>query len=395
MLRRYKARIEADCARRGVQYPWWLPTYSGVASVAVAVAAVLQRDDLAAPLLLAGGVLAIAPQVVWLAGQRLMPMVAETAVVLAGAMLMMFAEPAHPDFAPFLLVISGAEAAATSRLVPALTVGTVQMAALGVAGASGHLEGAALYIVGVALGVDAGVALRWQTRALLAERAERELAGEQAVLAERSRLAREVHDVVGHSLSISLLHIAGARRALDEHDLADVGEALQLAENVARAAMTDLRGSVSQIAAGGSGTRPLPEANDIAGLVSDAQDAGLDVRYVEHGEITALGSGTGLGLYRIAQESLANIAKHAPASAAVVELTAGPSCVKLTVRNALPPRAARVVVPGAGLPGMAARAEQLRARFAAGPTGDEWVVSAEVPIAMPARRGRAVVSRDG
>jgi len=397
VLRRYKARIEADCARRGVQYPWWIPTYSGLASICVAVAAVLQRDDLGSPTLLAGGLLAIAPQAVWLAGGRIMPMVVEAAAVLAGALMIMVAEPAHPDFAPFLVVLSAAEAAATSAIVPAMVVGCLEMGALTAVALAGKLDGGALYVVGVALGVDAGVALRWQMRALLAERAKRELAAEQAVLAERSRLAREVHDVVGHSLSISLLHIAGARRALDEHDLTDVAEALQLAENVARAAMSDLRGSVSQIASGGGGTRPLPDATEIASLVVDAQNAGLDVRYVEQGEITALGSGTGLGLYRIAQESLANIAKHAPASAGVVELAAGERCVTLTIRNDRPAGAGTTVVAGAGLPGMVTRAEQLGARITAGPAGDEWVVRVEVPVGDRAasRRGRAAVSRDG
>jgi signal transduction histidine kinase len=274
------------------------------------------------------------------------------------------------------------------------------MAALTGVALAGRLDGGALYVVGVALGVDAGIALRWQLRALLAERAKRDLAAEQAVLAERSRLAREVHDVVGHSLSISLLHIAGARRALAEHDLADVADALQLAENVGRAAMNDLRGSVSRIATGLGGTRPLPDATDIASLVADAQDAGLDVRYAERGEITALPSGTGLGLYRIAQESLANLAKHAPRQAAVVELAAGGRSVTLTVRNALAPGAAATVVPGAGLPGMATRAEQLGARFSAGPAGGEWVVRTIVP-AVPASAGdtgvetRAAVAGDG
>jgi signal transduction histidine kinase len=383
-LRRLQARIEADCARRGVQYPWWIPLYSSLATVCVAIVAVLQRHEFGSAAIVAGGALALAPQVLWLLGGRILPMVVEAALVLAGATVLMVAHPVSPDFAPFLVVISAAEAAATSSVLPAMAVGLVEMGALTAVALNGRLDGGALYVVGVALGLDAGIALRWQMRALLAERAKRELAAEQAVLAERSRLAREVHDVVGHSLSISLLHIGGARRALAEKDLTEVDEALQLAENVARTAMIDLRGSVSRIASGGAGTRPLPDASDIAALVADAQDAGLDVRYTERGEVTALPSAAGVGLYRIAQESLANIAKHAPRSAAVMELGADAGRVTLSVRNGVPVGGVTPVVPGAGLPGMAARADQLGARFSAGWCGDEWVVRVELPVDRPA-----------
>jgi len=407
LLRRYKARIEADCARRGVQYPWWIPTYASVASVGLAVVAVSQRGGWSAPIPVAGGLLALAPQLVWLALRRMLPMIAESAVVLAGTLVLIVDHPVSPDFAPFLLVVSAAEAAATSTVVAALVVGCVEMAALAAVAVAGRLDGGALYIVGVALGVDAGIALRWQMRALLAERAKRELAGEQAVLAERSRLAREVHDVVGHSLSISLLHIAGARRALAEHDLVDADEALQQAERVARSAMSDLRGSVARIAAGGAGNRPLPGAGDIAELVAAARQAGLDVRYEELGEITALPAGTGLGLYRIAQESLANIAKHAPGARSEVVLAAEPEGVRLVVGNALPDGPSPQVVAGAGLPGMATRAKQLGARFHAGPVEGRWVVDVAVPPERvrdltagharvePVAAGRTAGTRDG
>jgi signal transduction histidine kinase len=378
VLRRYKTRIEDDCARRGIQYPWWIPTYSSVGTICVAIAALAQRSGFGSPVLLLGGLLAVTPQVWWLAGARLFPLLVEAALSLAGTLVLIVDHPVEPDFAPFLLVISAAEAAATTGVGIALSVAVVDMVALGVLGVEGRLSGAALYVVGVALGADAGIAMRWQMRALQAERAKRDSAAREAVAGERARLAREVHDIVGHSLSISLLHIAGARRSLAEHDLADVDEALQHAEQVARAAMVDLRGSVSRIAAGGSGVRPLPDANEIARLVVEAREAGLRVGYEECGDPGDLPPGVGLCLYRIAQESLANIAKHAPSADAEVELRRSDGAVSLLVRNTLPSGAPVQCTPGAGLPGMATRAEQLGARFFAGPADGHWVVEAVV-----------------
>lgn len=374
LLERYKARIEADCAERGVLYPWWIPTYSSMASAGLAIAAVAQRDGFASPLLLLGGLLAIVPQLVWLGAARFLPIFAEAGVVLAGALLLIVDKQVTPDFAPFLLVISAAESAAMCTVRGALAVATIDIGALIGTAAAGLLSGSALYIVGVLLATDAGIALRWQMRAIAEERAKQEVAGQQAVLAERQRLAREVHDVVGHSLSITLLHLAGARRALEEDDLADVKDALLQAEQVGRAAMADLRGSVSSIGGTGAGTQPLPGAADIAGLVEAARTAGLDVRYEQRGPIERVSPATGLGLYRIAQESLANIAKHAPGTAAALCLDCADGAVRFTVRNRLPAGHRPEPPHGSGIPGMTARATQLGAAFRAGAEDGHWVV---------------------
>jgi len=85
-------------------------------------------------------------------------------------------------------------------------------------------------------------------RALTAERRNSVIAGEQAALAERQRLAREIHDIVGHSLSITLLHVTAARHALQRHaDLDDAIDSLAEAETVGRAAMGELRRTVAVI----------------------------------------------------------------------------------------------------------------------------------------------------
>jgi signal transduction histidine kinase len=247
------------------------------------------------------------------------------------------------------------------------------------------LAGLPVHIIDVWLGFVIGYTLRWQMRALEAERAAREGEYARATLAERERIAREIHDLVAHSLSVTLLQITGARHALRDLDanvpgeIADVDDALADAERVGRQAMADIRQTVSTMADGPAPTEALPGAVDIAGLVAQMERAGLTVDYDESGDPRRLAQATGLGLYRIAQESLANIAKHAPKSRAQVRFSVTSQQACLEVRNALP---AGIVADGhgSGLVGMRARAEQLGATLAAEARDGDWLVDVRVPL---------------
>jgi signal transduction histidine kinase len=99
--------------------------------------------------------------------------------------------------------------------------------------------------------------------------------------------------------------------------------------------------------------------------------------------LAALSDTTGLGLYRITQESLANVAKHAPDATARIRLHVGPAGARLTVRNGLPATSPNPVTSGSGLIGMSARATQLGTELRAGPDGGEWIVDVTVPGATP------------
>jgi signal transduction histidine kinase len=381
---RLRSRIERSAARRGLGYPWWIPVYCSLGSITVTVLAVVQRSGAGLPAaVVCGGLLALVPQVYWMVTARLLPTYLDALLVTTAVLVLMFARPVDPDFAPLLLVISAAQTGATAPLRTAVVVAVADLAALGVAAGFDRLTGVAVYLVGVLFGADGGIALQWQMRALAAERARRQIAGEQAVLAERQRIAREVHDVVGHSLSIALLHIIGARQALHDGDVVDAADALEQGEKVGRAAMVDLRRSVGLIAAGPSGTEPLPDLSDIPALGESAAAAGLRVRCEVSGALDSAPS-VGLTLFRIAQESLSNIAKHAPESHAVVRLVGDPSQIRLTIRNGLP-AAARTGTDGSGVASMRARADQLGAALQVGPRGDEWVVDVVLPVsAVPA-----------
>jgi signal transduction histidine kinase len=290
LLRRAKERIEASCERIGLTYPWWIPAYSTMAFLAISIAAFAQRgSDTGSPVIIAALVLTLGPTAIWtMRGWLVPPWVEAIAVSIAVALYL--THPVQPDMAPLLCLLVAGEIAATSKLWVAMLVATADVGILAVASATGHLQSAALYVIGVILGADVGIALRWQMRALAAERANTAIVREQAMLAERQRLAREVHDVIGHSLSINLLHVTAARHALQQHnDVADAVESLQEAERVGRTAMGDLRRTVSVLSSESSDTQPLPGIQDIPALIEQSRVAGLDVSHERTGECPDLG----------------------------------------------------------------------------------------------------------
>ena len=383
MLTRAKQRIEDSCARIGVPYPWWVPAWSTGAGTVLAAAAVIQRRDMPLGLLVPAAVLSVAPLLVWLTTGRLLPPWVESVLITAGVVLLM-THPMDIDLAPWMLTVVAGEVAATSSIWVALGVAAVGCAVPVVAGVLGTLPAAPVHVIGVLLGLEVGVTLRWQMRALAAERANRLNERAQAALAERQRIAREVHDVVGHSLSITLLHVTGARHALQyDGDVDDAILALEEAEQIGRSAMADIRRSIGLLPANRRYTQALPGIEEITTLVDQTRGAGVEVRYELMGDVALVEPGCGLGLYRIAQESLANIVKHAPASRAEVRLVIDADAARLTVRNTL--STVEHGKNGAGLDGMATRALHLGAVLTAGPCERDWVVDVTVPIlAVPA-----------
>lgn len=379
---RLKTRLEQSCAYYGTPYPWWIPAWSALAGTVITVAALVQHRLMPPGLLALAAALALGPLVVWtLTGRLLWPWL--EALLMTSAVIVLLTQPVTIDVAPMLLTVAAAEVAATCRPVVALAITALDCAVPIAAAIAGHLQGAPMYVIGVLLGLQVGVSLRWQIRALDAERTTRAVEREQAVLAERQRIAREVHDVVGHSLSITLLHVTGARHALEQDgDVAEAVEALTEAERIGRSAMTDIRRSVGLLPTNQPSTQPAPDIQQIDTLVERTRGAGVPVRYEQAGDLASVEPGPGLALYRIAQESLANIVKHAPGCAASVRLTVEPSTVRLTVCNTLP--AGQPARPadsaGTGLAGMADRATQLNAQLCAGPTDGQWVVDLTVPV---------------
>jgi signal transduction histidine kinase len=215
------------------------------------------------------------------------------------------------------------------------------------------------------------------------EATRRELA-QQAVLAERRRIARDVHDFVGHGLAAVMLQVTSARHVL-HRDPAAAEEALHSAEDVGRRSMRELRRTVALLRSDDEATvrAPLPSVSEIAALVDDARAGGLAVELRMRGDDAQIAPGIGVALYRIAQEALANAARHAPRARTVLELGLGDGRARLVAKTTGPTVAAPADEPDRasyGLIGMRERAAALGGELTAGPTSEGWLVSCTLPL---------------
>jgi signal transduction histidine kinase len=216
------------------------------------------------------------------------------------------------------------------------------------------------------------------------EGTRRELA-QQTLLAERRRIARDVHDFVGHTLAALMLHVTGARHVL-RRDPEAAEEALRAAEGMGRRSMDELRRTVALLRSEDERgvAPPLPSATEIGTLVEQARAGGLAAEFRRRGDPARIPAGVGVAVYRIAQESLSNAARHAPQARTVLSLdvVAGQVCL---VANTSGPVGASAHEPGRpryGLIGMRERATALGGEFAAGPTPDGWRVTCRIPLQL-------------
>jgi signal transduction histidine kinase len=169
-------------------------------------------------------------------------------------------------------------------------------------------------------------------------RAHAEQVEELATAKERNRLAREIHDSLGHYLTVINVQLEAARLLLDRGDQAPPDEtgralaALRKAQSLAQEGLADVRRSVAALRAGPNGSRPLPEA--VTALADEARAAGIVTHFNLHGQARPLTAQAELTLYRAAQEALTNVRKHARASRAEVTLDyAAPERVRLTIAD--------------------------------------------------------------
>lgn len=300
-----------------------------------------------------------------------------------GTAILLFATsaPIVGDFAPLLLSLTvGVVTAITSLRGGALAAASASIVLL-TASALHRLDTPGLYVAFVGIGWLVGHLVRVQQELLTEQRQAQAQRAVHVIADERRRIAREVHDVIAHSLSITLLHLTAARHALQhDDDDADAVQALQQAELLGRQAMTDIRHTVGLLDDDPTARGPEPNASDIACLAEDFQSAGLDLTFRSSGDLDQVSASSGLTLYRVAQESLANIAKHAPSSPSTMTITVSGGDVTLCVVNRLPrtPDAPNGN-PGRGLRGMHQRVELLGGSIDIGPGAQGWTVSATVP----------------
>jgi signal transduction histidine kinase len=228
------------------------------------------------------------------------------------------------------------------------------------------------------------VAARRRYQAGLAAQAERERAAE--VREERVRIAREMHDVVAHALAVITVQ-AGVGRCLAGKRPEAASSALGSIETISRTAQDELRvvlGLLRDTEAGTASLAPTPRLIDIKDLADTVRASGIRVELRMEGTDQQLSPSLELSIYRVVQEALTNIVKHAPGARAVAELTVSAGKVRLDIRDDggpgdAAPRAAQGA--GHGITGMRERTGAFGGWLVAGPVaGGGFQVTAEIPV---------------
>jgi signal transduction histidine kinase len=366
-------------------YNWSFVVTVDLTMLVTSIIAVLQRPATDLPASLTALAVAVVPLALfWVSGVKFEARVLWASGTAATAILLFATStPIAADFAPLLLVLMvGVVGSLTSILGGVLAVGSAA-ALLLTASALHRLDAVALYLSIAGFGWLIGYLMYIQQLLMIKQQQAQAALAEHAAADERRRIAREVHDVIAHSLSVTLLHITGARRGLQEdRDVDDAVEALEQAEHLGRQAMADIRRTVGLLDGAPMRMAPEPSVDDIGGLVDDFVRAGLDVTLDIDGPFERVSAAVGLALYRITQESLSNIAKHSPDSQSTVRLAISATSATLTVVNRLAVAvAAMAASEGRGVRGMRQRVQLLGGTIDVGPSDDGWLVRAAIPLA--------------
>jgi signal transduction histidine kinase len=237
------------------------------------------------------------------------------------------------------------------------------------------------WLVGFSLSGHAVQAEAAEARANQAER-EREAVARLAVAEERARIARELHDIVAHAVSVMVLQVGAVRHRLPE-ELADDRDALRDVEGAGRAALTEMRRLLGAMRRDGDGVEltPQPGLGSLEPLLDEIRRAGLAVDLHIEGERVPLAHAIDLSAYRIVQEGLTNALKHAHASHADVVVRYRPDELQIDVRDDGHGHSTSDGL-GHGLVGIRERVKLYGGQMNAGATnGRGFVLSTRLPLA--------------
>ncbi|WP_345555657.1 sensor histidine kinase [Streptomonospora halophila] len=253
-----------------------------------------------------------------------------------------------------------------------------------------------IMVYGLPLAVGLWIGTRRVLIANLRERAERleheqHLLADQAITAERTRIAREMHDVVAHRVSLMVLHAGGLEVSAPDERTA---QSAALIRSTGRDALAELREILGVLRdapeADSAPTAPQPVLADIDRLVEEWRAAGMPVHRSAEGIPVEVPAHTQRTAYRTVQEALTNAAKHAPGAAVRVHLNYRTESLEITVENAAPPPATAEAPPssGYGLAGLRERVVLAGGELRAGPLpGGGWRLGAVLPAARADRAG--------
>jgi signal transduction histidine kinase len=370
--------------------PWIRPLGVGAIAV-VAGVSVAQRPSPA----LSGRGLVVLVALVLLVGATIVnvrvlavPVVAAAvgAMILSGAALVWLQPGGTSEVALFV-----ATAVAAMRLPDRLSIPMVAAAAAAFLVAAIHAGRAAAAIAGSEVGIVAfflvarfgrsAAEAHHRTREVLRElEATRSAEADAAMLRERSRLAREMHDVLAHSLSGLMLQLEGARLlSAQPHPNGQLPAALDRAHHLARAGLDEARRAIAALR-----DDDLPKVERLEHLAAEFEDdAHVPTRVEITGTPRELDPETSLALYRVAQEALTNVRKHATPERVELRLAYELSGIRLAICDhgirAAPVAAGECADGGYGLTGMRERAELLGGRLQTRPTSDGFAVELWIP----------------
>jgi signal transduction histidine kinase len=284
------------------------------------------------------------------------------------------------------VIATAAAALFAMRLVAAISTGSLPMAAEAI---EFLLPMTAAWFIGDA------VAARRRYQAGLAGQAERERAAEaerarQEVREERVRIARELHDVVAHALAVVTVQ-AGVGRRLMEKRPEEAATALESIEAIGRTAQEELRvvlGLLREEGIAEAALSPAPRLTDLDDLVQTVRASGTPVELQLAGTRQPLSPALELSVYRVVQEALTNVVKHAPRAQARVSIAVSGASVRVEIVNEGSPDGScerRRVLPGHGIAGMRERIGAFGGSLAAGPCSEGgFRVLAEIPLNLAA-----------
>lgn len=335
----------------------------------------------------------LVPWVLEVSGIRLQPIVFLLLTMFPASVIVLLDENPGGLF-PVLIAVVWLLQRTTSRAIIAVALFSALAMTVGHGIAEpSEFQGTVYFLGGIGIAWLSGLLLRRQERLLveLREATERERA--HAAVEERTRIAREVHDVIAHSLTVTILHVTGARRALT-NDPQRAADALERAEIIGRESLDSIRQVVgilrrvegSQSSADNSNDTPLPLLSNIPALIDQYRAAGLDIDGQVWLDGVSAGAMTSLTVFRLVQEAMTNALRHAPGAPVSLSICPdqGRSSIRIRVENPLSDDAARRgqgCQQGLGMTGMAERVRACGGSMDIGPTESAtWLVDVELPM---------------
>jgi len=243
---------------------------------------------------------------------------------------------------------------------------------------------AVAWVLGDRIGARRTYTEKLEERAVQHER-EREEHARRAAAEEQARIARELHDIITHNVSVMTVQAAAARDVFETQP-DSARDALGSIESTGREALTELRRLLGSVQTGDGAFTPLPGLARLEELISQVRTAGLDVELNVEGEPRELPAGVDLSAYRIVQEALTNTLKHAQASGATILVRYGDEAVEVEVVDNGRGPTANDNGRGRGIIGMRERAALFGGELQAGPAPQGgFAVHARIPVESATR----------